>query len=185
MGMANSMDPVVIPGQPGPSMRSVLDADTRKIRDVLMEDYNDYYGDSEDLDTLDVSAYISPDFYKREVEQVWKRVWQVACREEHVPNVGDFHLYEVADVSLIITRVDETTIKAFYNACPHRGRTLCDVESGHVSKFRCLFHGMMWRLDGQLGYVPSSWDFPHIKASEFGLAEAKVETWGGFVFVNM
>lgn len=183
--MGKTVERVIVPGQPGPSMREVLQTDSREIRDVLMEDYNDYFDGSEEYDTLGVEAYTSPEFYKREVEQVWKRSWQMACREEHVPNVGDYHLYEIADVSLIIVRVAADQIKAYYNACLHRGRTLCDASEGHLARFRCPFHGMMWRLDGQLGHVPAEWDFPHIQADDFRLEEVKVDTWGGFIFVNM
>ena len=92
-------------------------------------------------------------------------------------------LYEVANVSLIVVRLDETTIKAYPNACLHRGRRLKDHD-GHCSEMRCSFHSFAWSLDGELKDVPARWDFPHIEEREFHLPELKVATWAGFVFVN-
>ena len=53
------------------------------------------------------------------------------------------------------------------------------------TRLRCPFHGFCWHLDGALKRVPSPWDFPQIEADEFGLPEARVGRWGGFVFVTM
>jgi hypothetical protein len=48
----------------------------------------------------------------------------------------------------------------------------------------CPFHALTWSIDGELLEVPGAWDFPHAGA-RFCLAEASVDSWGGFVFVNM
>jgi phenylpropionate dioxygenase-like ring-hydroxylating dioxygenase large terminal subunit len=108
----------------------------------------------------------------------------MACRVEQIPNVGDHVVYEVADKSLIVMRSTPTEIKAFFNVCLHRGRILRET-GGHVSNLRCKFHGFTWRLDGGLSVIPARWDFPQIDEQRFCLPEAKVGTWGGFVFINM
>jgi phenylpropionate dioxygenase-like ring-hydroxylating dioxygenase large terminal subunit len=115
---------------------------------------------------------------------MWNRVWQMACRVEEIPTVGDHIIYEVGDYSLIVVRSRPNEIRAFHNACLHRGRILRET-GGHVSNFTCKFHGFTWRLDGTLSFVPGRWDFPQIKDEEFCLPEAKVGVWGGFVFVNL
>ena len=74
-------------------------------------------------------------------------------------------------------------IKAYYNACLHRGRQLKDY-GGRCSEIRCPFHGFTWALDGALASIPAAWDFEHVDDEEFSLPEAKVGTWGGFVFIN-
>ena len=50
------------------------------------------------------SRYFDPEFHRREVERVWGRTWQMACREEQIPQVGDSIVYEIADWSLIVVR---------------------------------------------------------------------------------
>src|SRR5664279_159770 len=70
------------------------------------------------------SCYFDADFHRLEVERVWKRVWQMACRQEQIPEVGDSIVYEIADASLIVVRTTEEEIHAFHNSCLHRGTQL-------------------------------------------------------------
>ncbi len=130
------------------------------------------------------SCYFDPDFHRLEMERVWRRVWQMACREEQIPEVGDSIVYEIGDASLIVVRTDEDEIHAFHNSCLHRGTQL-RTKPGHVRQFRCPFHGMTWNIDGSLREIPCAWDFPDIDPASFNLPEAQVGSWGGFVFVNL
>ena len=88
--------------------------------------------------------------------------------------------------SALVIRGEDDQIRAFVNACPHRGMALTDAGScGQGKQFiRCPFHGMVWHLDGSLREIPCRWDFPHIEDAEFGLDEIPCETWAGFVFIN-
>jgi nitrite reductase/ring-hydroxylating ferredoxin subunit len=86
-------------------------------------------------------------------------------------------------MSYLVVRTATGDIKAYPNACLHRGRRLKDHD-GHCSELRCPFHGFAWQLDGALKDVPARWDFPHVTDQSFQLPEAKVGTWAGFVFVN-
>jgi phenylpropionate dioxygenase-like ring-hydroxylating dioxygenase large terminal subunit len=130
------------------------------------------------------SRYFDPEFHRLEVERMWGRVWQMACREEQIPNVGDSLVYDVADWSLIVVRTAEEEIRAFHNSCLHRGTQLRTRPGNVASGFRCPFHGMTWNVDGTLREIPCGWDFPHVEPQEFCLPEAQVGTWGGFVFLN-
>ena len=71
-----------------------------------------------------VDRYFSKEFHDLEVEKVWKRVWQMACHEDDIPDVGDYHVYDIAELSFLLVRSGPDEIKAFYNACLHRGRLL-------------------------------------------------------------
>ena len=130
------------------------------------------------------TRYTSRAYHDLEVERLWKRVWQMACREEDIPAVGDHVVYDIADLSLIVVRSGPGRIQAFHNSCLHRGTQL-RAASGHADEFRCPFHGFTWHLDGTLARIPCAWDFPEIEPSTFCLPEARVGTWGGFVFVNV
>lgn len=178
--MAGVLHEAGIAGRPGPSVQEFLSREKRPVAPALRQEFNDSLG-TEDLDK---ERYYSREFYRLEVERMWNRVWQMACRVEEIPRVGDHIIYEVGDYSLIVVRSRPTEIKAFHNACLHRGRILRET-SGHVSQFTCKFHGFTWRLDGTLSFVPGRWDFPQIKDEAFCLPEAKVGLWGGFVFVNL
>jgi phenylpropionate dioxygenase-like ring-hydroxylating dioxygenase large terminal subunit len=179
---SDEIDAVDVPGRPSPSIRELLERDSRPVDPVLVEDRNDCLADGPQ--GLDTRQYFSREFQQLENEQLWSRVWQIACREEQIPNVGDYVLYEAAGKSLIITRAAPEEIRAYYNACLHRGRALCEKD-GRGINFRCKFHGWVYSLQGKLIAVPSEWDFPNVKQGEYRLPQAKVGRWGGFVFINM
>jgi phenylpropionate dioxygenase-like ring-hydroxylating dioxygenase large terminal subunit len=164
----------------GPTYQEIIDTDGGKVPDILRWQSDVYLGS----DDIDVERYISREFHDLEVRKLWRKVWQMACREEDIPNVGDHIVYEIADDSLILVRSAPSTIKALYNSCLHRGTQLRTTD-GTVPQFRCPFHGWTWNLDGSMKTLPTPWDFPHIDTSTACLPEAKVATWGGFVFINM
>lgn len=167
------------PGPRASSLPELLARDTRTVPEVL------WPAPERDPGTSGVprARYVSREFHDLEVERLWKRVWQMACREEELPEAGSHVLYEVADLSLVVIRSDAHTIRAFHNSCLHRGTQL-RTEPGRVQVLRCPFHGFTWNLDGTLREVPCAWDFPHLDRTALCLPEARVGTWGGFVFVN-
>lgn len=136
------------------------------------------------LTSVPVTRYTSQAFHDLEMERLWPRVWQMACREEEIPEVGDYTIYEIGPSSIIVVRTQQG-IRAHHNVCRHRGRKLCDFETGHAASFICPFHGFSWNVDGSLRSVTSEWDFPHIDQSNFDLTPVQADTWGGWVFVNM
>ncbi|MEM9515983.1 MAG: aromatic ring-hydroxylating dioxygenase subunit alpha [Actinomycetota bacterium] len=166
---------------PGLTFQDLLDADTHPVPDVLRLQSPRYLG-SDDIST---ERYTSREWHELERERLWKRVWQFACREEHIPEPGDHIVYEIAGLSYLVMRTTDGSIKAYPNACLHRGRQLKDHE-GHCSEIRCAFHGFAWTLEGELADVPAAWDFPHIdqRPDDFRLPECAVDTWAGFVFIN-
>ena len=72
-------------------------------------------------DRIPKERYYDPAFYALEAEQLWPRVWQMACRLEEIPGVGDFAEYEVLDQSVIVVRTSATEVAAYQNSCRHRG----------------------------------------------------------------
>lgn len=136
-------------------------------------------------DDLPIDRYFDKAFHDREVEKVWRKTWQWACRLEDIPNIGDHVVYDIVHDSVIVVRTgpSSTDIRAYVNACLHRGTQL-RTEGGCVKQFKCPFHGFTWGLDGCLKDVPEAWDFEHIDWESFSLPELKVDTWGGFVFIN-
>ncbi|MGI9596086.1 MAG: aromatic ring-hydroxylating oxygenase subunit alpha, partial [Acidimicrobiales bacterium] len=118
-----------------------------------------------------------------EKERLWSRVWQYACRVDEIPEVGDYYLYEIVGRSYIVMRTAEDEVKAYPNACLHRGRRLKDYD-GHCSELRCPFHGFAWEVGGTFKDAPANWDFPHVEAEAFALPECATGVWAGFVFIN-
>lgn len=135
------------------------------------------------LVSVPVSRYTTKAFHDLEMEKLWPKVWQMACREEEIPDVGDYSVYEIGAYSIIVVRTKDG-IKAHHNVCRHRGRKLCEGD-GHAASFICPFHGFSWHTDGSLRGVTSDWDFPHVDQNDFDLTPVQCDSWAGWVFVNM
>ena len=73
------------------------------------------------LTSVPVSRYTSRDFHELEMRKLWPAVWQMACREEEIPKVGDYSVYEIGHFSIIVVRTSQG-IRAHHNVCRHRGR---------------------------------------------------------------
>ena len=131
-----------------------------------------------------VDRYFKKEYHDLEVEKLWKKSWQMVCREDDIPEVGDHYLYEIAHLSFLIVRTGEGEFKAHYNACLHRGRQLRDCSGKKAHEFRCPFHGWTWTIDGKLKHITTEWDFPGVREDVSQLRGAKVSTWGGFIFIN-
>ncbi len=170
----------IIARRPGPSVQDVLASDINPAPAVMLEESPAGGQSSADVS---IERYFSREWHEREIEQVWRKTWQLACRLEHIPNVGDHVVYEIVRDSLIVIRTGPDEVRAYINSCLHRG-TLLRAEGGCVSQLRCPFHGWTWDLNGQLKIIPGQWDFPHVDKAAMNLPEAKIGTWGGFVFVN-
>jgi phenylpropionate dioxygenase-like ring-hydroxylating dioxygenase large terminal subunit len=164
----------------GISFAELLDRDSHPVSEVLRRESTLPPGNTK----VPAAVYTSKDWHDLEVEKLWKRVWQLACLEEEIPEVGDYHVYDIADLSFLIVRTGPDEIKAFNNACLHRGRQLRSEPGRGLSNIRCAFHGWCWELDGSLREIPCQWDFPDVDPVDYGLPEAKVDTWHGFVFIN-
>ena len=79
----------------------------------------------EDPERIPVKRYYDEEFYQAEVEHLWPHVWQMACRLEQIPEVGDWIEYTNVGKSVIVVRTEDG-VKAFHNACRHRGVPLTE-----------------------------------------------------------
>jgi phenylpropionate dioxygenase-like ring-hydroxylating dioxygenase large terminal subunit len=142
--------------------------------------------------TYSVEAFISPEYARAEGDKLWARVWQHAGRVEEIPEVGDYITYEVGADSILIVRTAPDQIKAYHNVCPHRGRRLVDPNCGNHSacgqkqRFVCGFHGWTFNLQGKNTFIldPQDWKGA-LNEERTSLSEVKVDTWGGWLWINM
>ncbi|MES2490168.1 MAG: aromatic ring-hydroxylating dioxygenase subunit alpha [Pseudomonadota bacterium] len=142
--------------------------------------------------TYSTEAFLSRDYAKAEGDKLWAKVWQHAGRVEEIPEVGSFITYNVGVESIIIVRTAADTIKAYHNVCSHRGRQLVDTPPethsacGKRNVFVCGFHGWRYDLDGNCTHKLDEGDWKGTLTDvRTHLGEVKVDTWGGWLFINM
>jgi len=162
------------------SVQDLLDCEEVPVPAYLREDNNPDMGDED----LPISNYTSRIIHEQEKEKLWPRVWQVVCREEDIFEAGEHYIHDSVDDSILVVRQQGGGIKAFVNSCLHRGRAL-RTENGLVKALRCPFHGFTWELDGSFRGMPCEWDFEYMCKDQLQLPEVAVDSWGGFVFINI
>lgn len=155
----------LIARRPHPSVQEVFADDRNPAPAVMLIESP---ADGQSTADLSIERYFSKDWHDREVEQVWRKCWQLACRVEEIPNVGDHVVYDIVLDSLIVVRTGPDEIKVYINSCLHRG-TMLRTEGGCVQRLRCPFHGWTWTLDGKLAHIPQQWDMTHVDQAAMSL----------------
>jgi len=148
-----------------------------------------------DPEYVPAARYHDEAFFKQECEQMWPHVWQMACRLELIPNVGDWIEYSNVGKSVIVVRTKDG-VKAYQNHCRHRGVPIAGgngdipghTDMGNCAKsgFICPFHGWRWNMDGECTFVYGKQLFNEdvLKQDDLALREVRCETWGGCAFIN-
>ena len=139
---------------------------------------------------VSVEPCISEDYFEREKEQLFKKVWLKVGRVEEFPAAGSWKLKPMSiwDTTIIFVRGDDDHIRGFHNTCSHRGNSVIWAKSGRGKSrhFFCHFHGWTYDTMGQLVDVPQEDEFlDSFKRCENGLTPVAVEVWEGFVFANL
>ncbi len=152
-----------------------------------------------DQGPLSIEPYVSEDFFELEREKIFKKMWLYVGRTERIPKAGDYFTQVIEAVrtkkdgtypSFIICRDSNGEVRAFHNACQHRGTTVCweDHENWktHNRKyFSCRFHGWVYDTDGTLKFVPDENQFCNLNKAERGLRPVQCAVWKGFIFINV
>ncbi|WGM47522.1 Carnitine monooxygenase oxygenase subunit [Brevundimonas sp. NIBR10] len=139
-----------------------------------------------DQEKIPSRRYYDKAFFDLEREKLWPHVWQMACRLEEVAEVGDYVEYKILDRSVIVVRT-KNGVKAFHNACRHRGLTLVEGAGNCKTKgFVCPFHGWRWNMEGENTFVFGKQIFSEelLDKAELSLVPCRLETWGGHAFIN-
>jgi Rieske 2Fe-2S family protein len=148
--------------------------------------------------TLPSSWYRRADVFKIEKERIFCREWIGVCREEELPNPGDHRILDVLGESVLLVRNREGALKAFYNVCRHRGSRLCkspaEIEASKVTlpggitagrMIVCPYHQWSYDFNGALIAAPHLTASSGFNKQDFHLYPVGVESWGGFVFLNL
>lgn len=136
-------------------------------------------------DPINGDRYFSPEFARKEWDHLWTRIWHIAGRTAEMPEAGDYVVHSFMTESVICIRQDDGSIRAFYNACAHRGMRMVSATSS-AETIACPYHGWRYGLDGVLVHAQDRHDFPQgDPCGKLRLRELRCDTWGGFVWYSM
>jgi Rieske 2Fe-2S family protein len=129
--------------------------------------------------------FVSPEVFAIELEKIFSNLWLLVGHQSQLPKPGDYFLVNIAAESLIITRDQRSTTRAFYNVCRHRGSRLCQETKGHLPAIQCPYHAWTYGLDGRLIGAPHMEEVPGFDKAEYSLNPLSLGVWEGFIFVNL
>ena len=136
--------------------------------------------------TLPGASYCDPAVLEREWERIFNRSWICAGREERAAVPGQYFTLAVGQESVLVVRDREARLRAFYNVCRHRGARLCPAEEGQLKgAVSCAYHAWTYSLDGRLIGTPHLSGGEAFPRQDFSLVPVALETWGGFIFINL
>jgi carnitine monooxygenase subunit len=135
--------------------------------------------------TLPSYLYTSETVFDREKTEIFSRAWTFACHRSQVAAPGDYFRLDVGGEEILVVRGKDDILRAFYNVCLHRAHTLVQNDSGRLSLITCPYHAWTYRLDGTLAVARNAENVKEFDKCDFKLKEARVEDFGGLIFVNL
>jgi len=130
--------------------------------------------------------FVDPDIYRDELARVFARSWLFVAHESELPRPGMFVTRSMGEDPVIVCRGADGVVRVLLNVCRHRGRRLCNEDSGQTAKFFCPYHGWTYGTQGELASVPFFEAYQgQLPLSEMGLVQApRVATHHGLIFAS-
>lgn len=129
-----------------------------------------------------VANYLSRERLEQELG-VLRRTPTPFCPSAALGEPGAYVARVAAGTPILAVRGDDGRVRAFRNACRHRGMPIAD-GTGCAKAFVCRYHGWTYRLDGGLQHVPHDDGFPDLDRDTHGLTPVWAEEHSGLVFVQ-
>ena len=125
--------------------------------------------------------------HQGELERVFGRTWVFLGHESEVAAAGDYVLRYIGEDPFVLVRDEHGQVRAFFDACRHRGTQLCRAEKGNASHFRCPYHGWTYKNTGELIGAPAYRDaYGEMDRAAWGLLPvARLASVHGLVFATL
>ena len=111
-----------------------------------------------------------------------KRLPVPYCPSVALPDKGSYIARTAAGTPLVVVRGLDGVVRAFINACRHRGMQVAK-GSGCSRAFVCPYHAWTYNLEGDLKNIPGQEGFPGVNPEDHGLVEVSAQEKGGIVYV--
>ena len=130
-------------------------------------------------------GYTTADWFAREQEGLFGKVWNYAGFTGDLAAPGDYLCVAAGRAPLVVLRDETGELRAFHNICRHRGSQLLEGSGSVGRTIQCFYHNWTYDLRGRLRAVPQENEqFPGLDKKCLGLHPAKVATWKNLMFVH-
>lgn len=135
---------------------------------------------------VEASNYLDAAVFERERASIFTKLPIPVALSIELPAGGSYRAVTLAGVSVLLTRTRSGEVKAFLNACSHRGtRLLAGDEGGCGLKLTCPYHAWTYNLEGALIGVPRAELFVNFDKTQHGLKALPCREAGGLVWVSL
>ncbi|RYH71095.1 MAG: aromatic ring-hydroxylating dioxygenase subunit alpha [Alcaligenaceae bacterium] len=134
---------------------------------------------------LPAACYTQDTWFALEKEHIFEKLWIFAGLTQQLQSENSFIARDFSGVPILIQKTGGL-IRAFKNACAHRGMPVQIADCGS-RKLICPYHGWTYADDGALRGIPNPelYDICQEKRNNIRLHSYAVEVIGNFVFVNL
>jgi choline monooxygenase len=137
-----------------------------------------------EAETLPPWCYTSPAWFELEKRHIFMKSWNLVGRGDRVPNPGDYVTFDYVGVPVVLVRGRDNQVRAFANTCRHRGAKLLEGSGNCKMAIKCPYHAWVYNLDGALVGCDGMEDTRNFDKGRYGLVPVRLESWGGFLFIN-
>jgi p-cumate 2,3-dioxygenase alpha subunit len=132
-------------------------------------------------------VFTDPAILEAERKLVFDQVWLYVGHESELPEKGSYIRRKVGGRPIIFVRDDTGRIRIFFDACTHRGNSVCQGSRGTVQRFLCFYHGWTFNTRGELIAVPDQAGYgDKLDRKQLGLGSPpRIESYRGMVFMCM
>lgn len=135
--------------------------------------------------TLPGRYYWDPEIFEQERRRIFHRSWQYVGHVSMLPEPGSYIARDILDQGVFVLRDRAGELKAFFNVCQHRAHRLLEGE-GKLSAFiTCPYHAWAYDLAGALRSARGTEGLAGFERGDFGLVPVRLESFLGFLFVNL
>ena len=128
-----------------------------------------------------VDSYHSQARFEAEIALL-KRLPVPYCPSAALADKGSYIARTAAGTPLVVVRGMDGVVRAFINACRHRGMQVAS-GAGCSRAFVCPYHAWTYNLEGDLKHIPGQEGFPGVNPEEHGLVQVSAQEKGGIVYV--
>lgn len=133
---------------------------------------------------VDPAVYFDPEYLKEEFRVVFAANPMIVAHHSELAEPGDFVTVDVAGVPMIVVRQDDGSVKAFANACRHRGARVELADSGRRRMFACPYHKWCYSRDGGVRSIPFDDGFVGLDRNELSLVEYPAAEYAGLIWAK-
>ena len=106
------------------------------------------------------------------------------CPSAALPQNGSYIARNASKTPLLVVRGEDGEVRAFINACRHRGMQVANGSGCKKKAFVCPYHAWTYSLEGKLKRIPGEDGFPDLNKDDHGLVEVSAIEKGGIVYVQ-